>query len=105
MSAFISDGKGLVNRGNRNILVKDLTAPKAKRILAIPHSSGEWGNEMKQRRGVPQSTPLTMAAKLRMDHVRPLAVAKQNLALAKTQYQVAYWREVALILLPNNIRG
>ena len=53
-----------------------------------------------RRRGVPQIAPKVMADKLKVEFLRPFSVAKQHLSLAKTSYQIAYWREVSLILLP-----
>ena len=43
---------------------------------------------------VPQLPPATMAKNLSMAYIRPIAVAEQNLAIAKTVAQRVYWQGV-----------
>jgi len=52
----------------------------------------------KHPRGVPQQPARKMAADLARAYWRPIFVAKQNLALAKTRDQIKYWTDVVFML-------
>ena len=52
----------------------------------------------KHPRGVPQQSARKMATDLARAYWRPIAVAKENLALAKTRDQIKYWTDVVFTL-------
>ena len=52
---------------------------------------------MTKHRGVPGTTPQEMAANLAKAYWKPRHIAESNLALAKTSYQVKFWKEVVAL--------